>query len=70
MKKKLTIVIPTYKSNKIIFKLLKTLSKKYKIIIIENSFDKKFKNKIEKDFLNISVFLKKNIGFGKQTIFK
>jgi len=65
MKKKLTIVIPTYKSNKIIFKLLKTLSKKYKIIIIENSFDKKFKSKIEKEFLNISVYLKKNIGFGR-----
>lgn len=65
MSKLLTIVIPTYRSDKIIFKLLKTISKKYKIIIIENSFDNKFKNKIEKKFLNTQVYLKKNIGFGR-----
>ena len=65
MSKKLTIVIPTYKSHKIIYKLLKTISRTYKIIIIENSFDSKFKNRIEKKYLNVKVYLKKNIGFGR-----
>ena len=65
MSKKLTIVIPTYKSHKIIFKLLKTISRTYKIIIIENSFDNRFKNRIEKKYLNAKVYLKKNIGFGR-----
>tara|TARA_B110000483_G_scaffold221776_1_gene278061 strand:- start:296 stop:1171 length:876 start_codon:yes stop_codon:yes gene_type:complete len=65
MSKKLTIVIPTYKSHKIIFKLLKTISKTYKIIVIENSFDNNFKNRIEKKYLNVKVYLKKNIGFGR-----
>lgn len=65
MSKLLTIVIPTYRSHKIISKLLKTISKKYKIIIIENSFDNEFKNRIEKKFLNVKVYLKNNIGFGR-----
>jgi hypothetical protein len=46
MNKLLTIIIPSYKSSKILAKLLKTLPRKYKIIILENSFDKEFKDKI------------------------
>ena len=65
MIKLLTVVIPTYRSSKIIVKLLKTLPKEIKIIIIENSFDKEFKKEIEKKFKNVKVFLKKNIGFGR-----
>ena len=65
MIKLLTVVIPTYRSSKIIVKLLKTLPKEIKIIIIENSFDKEFKKEIEKKFKNIKVYLKKNIGFGR-----
>lgn len=65
MNKLLTIVIPSYKSSKILAKLLKTLPRKYKIIIIENSFDKEFRYKIEKKYANVKVYLKKNIGFGR-----
>ena len=36
----LTIVIPSYRSKKFILNHIKNLSGKYKIIIIENSYDK------------------------------
>jgi len=65
LNKLLTIVIPSYRSSKILAKLLKTLPRKYKIIIIENSFNKEFRDKIEKKYLNVKVYLKKNIGFGR-----
>jgi len=65
MNKLLTVVIPSYRSSKILTKLLKTLPRKYKIIIIENSFDKEFRDKVEKEYSNVKVYLKKNIGFGR-----
>ncbi len=65
MNKLLTIVIPSYRSSKILSKLLKTLPRKYKIIIIENSFDSEFRHKVEKKYSNVKVYLKKNIGFGR-----
>ena len=65
MNKLLTIVIPSYRSNKILAKLLKTLPRKYNIIIIENSFDNELRNKVEKEYSNVNVYLKKNIGFGR-----
>ena len=40
MNKLLTIVIPSYRSKKLILSHLKNLSKRFKIIIIENSYDK------------------------------
>ncbi len=65
MYKEVTIVMPSYKSRDLVIDKLKNLSKKYKIIIIENSQDKKLKKIIEKKFKNTKIFLKKNIGFGK-----
>tara|TARA_B110000027_G_C16064913_1_gene276283 strand:+ start:33 stop:905 length:873 start_codon:yes stop_codon:yes gene_type:complete len=65
MNKLLTVVIPTYRSEKLVLSHLKNLHKKYKIIIIENSYDKSLKNKIENKYKNVDIFLKKNIGFGR-----
>ena len=65
MNKFLTIVITGYRSEKLILSHLKNLHKKYKIIIIENSYDKSLKRKIENKYKGVDVFLKKNIGFGR-----
>ena len=65
MNKLLTVVIPSYRSEKLVLSHLKNLHKKYKIIIIENSYDKSLKRKIENKYKNVDVFLKKNIGFGR-----
>ena len=60
-----TIVIVTYKGI-ITKKTLKSLSKKFKIIIVENSDDKKFKKNIERKFDNTKVILTgQNLGFAK-----
>ena len=69
MKRLLTIVIPSYRSEKFILSHLKKISGKYKIIIIENSYNKSLKQKIERNYNNCEVFLKKNIGFGSAVNF-
>lgn len=60
-----TIVIVTYKG--LIFRqTLKNLSKRFKIIIVENSDSKKFKEQIEKNYSNVKVILSgSNLGFAK-----
>ncbi len=58
----ITIVIITYKSKKIIHKFVKKIPINIKTIIIENSEDYELKEKIERDYKNISFFLKKNDG--------
>ena len=64
MNKFLTIVIPSYKSSNRILLHLKKLSKKIQIIIVENSQDKKLKEKVEKKHKDTKVILKKNLGYG------
>ena len=59
-----TIVLPSYKSDKLIFSHLKKISKKINIIIIENSKDKKLKKEIETKYKNARVYLQNNIGYG------
>ena len=54
MNKKLTIVLVCYFSHGIINKVLKTL-KQYKVIIIENSLDARFKEDLEKKYNNVEV---------------
>jgi len=62
----ITIIIVTFKSEKIIYKCLSSINKKYPVLIIENSKNKKFKSLIEKKFLNVKCILTgKNLGFGK-----
>lgn len=64
MKNILSVVIPSYKSSNKIYKHLKDLPKDIKIIIIENSQDKKLKEKIKKKYKKVKVILQKNIGYG------
>ena len=65
MNKLLTIVMPAYRSDKLVLLHLKSFHKKYKVIIIENSYNETLKRKIENKYKNVDVFLKKNIGFGR-----
>ena len=65
MHKSITIVIPSYKSKKLVLLHLKNLSKKFRILIIENSQDKILKSVVDKKYKNTKVYLKKNIGYGR-----
>ncbi len=65
MKNLLTVVIPSYKSGTKIHKHVQNISKKIKIIIIENSQDKELKKRLEKKNRNVKVYLQNNIGYGR-----
>ena len=65
MEKLITVVLPSYKSSKLVISHIKKISKKIKIIVIENSKDKKLKKKIEKNYRNTKVYLQNNIGYGR-----
>ncbi len=65
MNKNLTIIIPSYKSKKLVLSHLNELGKKYKIIIIENSYDKSLKKIINQKYKKVDIYLKKNIGYGR-----
>ena len=62
--KELTVVIVTFKSEEKISKCLKSISKKIPVIIVENSNNKKFKDKVENEFNNVNCILTgKNEGY-------
>ena len=62
----ITIVITSYKSEEKIIKCLKSINNQCKIIIIENSKDLSFKEKIEKAFINTSCLVAgENLGYAK-----
>jgi GT2 family glycosyltransferase len=62
---KVTAVIVTYKSSKVLFGLLKILDSVCNIIIVENSNNKLFKKYVEQKFKNVKCILtKKNLGYG------
>ena len=65
----ITIIIPSYRSKNFILNHIKNLSGKYKIIIIENSYDKTLKKIIKKKYQNVDIYLKKNIGYGRAVNF-
>ena len=69
MNKLLTIIIPSYRSKKLILFHLKKLNKNFKIIIVENSYDKSLKEIINKKYKNVEIYLKKNIGYGRAVNF-
>ena len=48
---------------------IKNLYFKYRIIIVENSYDKSLKEIIKKKYKNVDIFLKKNIGYGSAVNF-
>ena len=58
----ITIIIITYKSEKIIYDFIKKIPSTIKIIIIDNSQDYELKKDIEEKYKNISVYLKENNG--------
>jgi len=61
----LTILLVSFKSDEQILKLISKLDKKIKIIIVENSLNKDFKNFIERKYKNIKVLIPKaNKGWG------
>lgn len=62
----ITVVFSAYQSHILLKKILKKISYKYKIIIIENSLDSKIKLDLEKKFKNVEVIIpKKNLGLAK-----
>ena len=69
MNKLVTIIIPSYRSKKLILSHLNKLSKEFKIIIVENSYDKSLKEIINNKYKNVNIYLKKNIGYGRAVNF-
>jgi N-acetylglucosaminyl-diphospho-decaprenol L-rhamnosyltransferase len=62
------IVLISFKSKDKIKNFVKKISKKFRIIIIDNSYDNELKKEIETAD-NVSIYLKKNIGYGKAVNF-
>ena len=58
----ITIIIITYKSEKIIYDFIKKIPSTIKTIIIENSQNYELKKDIEEKYKNMSVYLKENNG--------
>ena len=65
----ITIIIITYKSEKIIYDFIKKIPLTIKTIIIENSQNYKLKKDIEEKYKNISVYLKENNGISSSLNF-
>ena len=53
----LTVLLVSYKSDEQILRLISKFDKKIKIIIVENSLNKNFKNLIEKKYKNVKVLI-------------
>lgn len=61
----ITVIIVSYKSQITILNCIKSIKRFNKILILDNSNDKKLKNYIKKKYSKIHFFLsKKNIGYG------
>jgi len=61
----LSIVIVTFKSEAVIHKCIKSIDKKIKIIVVENSNNLKFKQELENKYENVMCTLSsKNLGMG------
>ena len=58
----LTIIIITFKSDEIIYKFIKKIPKKIKVIVVENSINIFLKKRLEKKFNNTKVYLRRNEG--------
>ncbi len=58
----ITIVIITYKSEKIIYNFIKKIPQNIKVIIVENSKNYYLKKDIEEKYKNIEVYVKENNG--------
>ena len=61
----LSVVIVTFKSDQVIHDCIKSIPDQVKIIIVDNSNDKKFKENIEKKYKNVECILSpSNLGMG------
>ena len=61
----LTIVIVSFNSGDILHRCIKSIDKKYPIIIVENSLNNKLKFELEKIYPNVNCILpKENLGYG------
>ena len=64
--KDITIIITSFRSEKPIRECLKQINKECKVINVENSNNKAYKNKIENEFNNVECILSgKNIGYAR-----
>jgi hypothetical protein len=61
MNKELTIVFSSYASDKLLEKILKSIDKEFKTIIIENSQDKKINFHLKRKFKNVTVIIPNKI---------
>ena len=62
----ITVVITSYKSDQKIIKCLKSINSQCKIIVVENSKNLSFKEKIEKNFTNTECLIAgENLGYAK-----
>ena len=67
--KDITIIITSFRSEKPIRECLKQIDKECKVINVENSNNKAYKNKIENEFNNVECILSgENIDYAKETI--
>ena len=62
--KEVTVVIVSYKSKKKILKLIKNISTNFKIIIVENSYDKSIEKELSDHRKNIQIIFSENNGYG------
>ena len=58
----ITIIIITYKSEKVIYDFIKKIPTTIKTIIVENSKNHELKKNIEQNYKNVSVYIKENNG--------
>jgi len=64
--KSVTLVFSSYQSDALLKKVIKKLPSSYKILVIENSLNKKIKNILEKSFKNVEVIIpKENLGLAR-----
>ena len=62
----ITIVITSFKSDNKINSCLDSISRKAKVIIIENSGSQRFKDSVEKKYQNVECIIsKENLGYSK-----
>ena len=64
--KKITIIINTFKSEEKIYNCLDSIPNEYKVVVVENSKNSEFKNKVEEKYLNVECMLAgDNLGYAK-----
>ena len=56
----LTIVIVSFKSGDILHRCIKSIDKRYPILVIENSIDHKLKLELEEKYQNVNCILPKD----------